>query len=75
MLRVVTERVERLVNAFRRDRRLPEKGPKTGGGRNAKRAIAGRGEHNVIRTPDSSNPDAADSVGHGSSPVGSVPAS
>ena len=70
MLGVVTERVERLVNSFRRDRRLPEKGPETGGGRKTKLAIAGRREHDVIRTARSSNPDAADSVRHGTSPPG-----
>ena len=70
MFRVVTERVERLVNSFRRDRRLPEKGPETGGGRNTKLAIAGRREHDVIRTARSSNPDAADSVSHRTSPPG-----
>ena len=70
MFRVVTERVERLVNSFCRDRRLPEKGPETGGGRNPKLAIAGRGEHDAIRTARSSNPDAADSVSHRTSPPG-----
>jgi hypothetical protein len=70
VVRVVTEGVERLVNSFRRDRRLPEKGPETGGGRNAKLAVAGRGEHDVIRTARSSNPDAAESVCCGTAPPG-----
>ena len=70
MFRVVTERIERFVDPFCRDLRLPEEGPQTGGGRNAKLAIAGRGKHDVIRTARSSNPDAADSVRHGTGPPG-----
>jgi hypothetical protein len=70
MFRIGTERVESLVNPFCRDRRLPEKGPETGGGRKTKLAIAGRGEHDVIRTARSSNPEAADSVRHRTAPAG-----
>jgi hypothetical protein len=43
MFRVVTERIERFVDPFCRDLRLPEKGLQTGGGRNAKLAIAAVG--------------------------------
>ena len=72
MLGVVTERVERLVNSFRRDRRLPQKGPEPGGGGDTKLAVAGRGEHDVIRQASSSNPDAANSVRHRTSPPGTL---
>jgi len=41
-------------------------------GRKTKLAIAGRREHDVIRTACSSNPDAADSVRHRTSPPGTL---
>ena len=70
MFRLTTERDDRFFNAFRRDRRTPEKDTETVLGLDAKLAIAGWGEHDVIRQPRSANPDAADSVRHRTAPPG-----